>query len=121
MPLNDPEVKAAWLAKLRSGEIEQARGQLETPDGAMCCLGILMTVQDMKPSAFYKLNKNGPRWDEALNTDIVPYTYRQGLTIEEMWDLARRNDGDGANYAGDPDPIPPQSFAQIADHIEANL
>jgi hypothetical protein len=41
----DPEIKAKWVADLRSGNIKQARGVLVREDtGAMCCLGVL-TVQ----------------------------------------------------------------------------
>jgi hypothetical protein len=36
----NPEIKALWLAALRSGEYEQAKGYLNL-DGAFCCLGVL--------------------------------------------------------------------------------
>lgn len=36
----DPEIKARWLARLRSGEIEQGREYLGRGD-ARCCLGVL--------------------------------------------------------------------------------
>lgn len=37
----NPEVKAKWLAALRSGEYKQGRGQLHTPGNTFCCLGVL--------------------------------------------------------------------------------
>lgn len=40
----NPEMKAAWTAKLRSGEIKQARGVLQESDGSMCCLGVLCEI-----------------------------------------------------------------------------
>jgi len=120
MPLNNPEVKAAWVTKLRSGEIKQATGALERPDGSMCCLGVLMTVQGNKPHEFYNVEPcNDPRCDDPLSVDFVPTSFRNGLTIEEMHDLSNRNDGNpDSEIAGE---IKGQSFAEIADHIEANL
>lgn len=40
----NPEMKVAWTAKLRSGEIRQARGILQEADGSMCCLGVLCEI-----------------------------------------------------------------------------
>jgi hypothetical protein len=36
-----PEVKAKWLAALRSGEYTQAQERLKTYEGCFCCLGVL--------------------------------------------------------------------------------
>src|SRR5687767_3496429 len=41
----DPEVKARWVAALRSGEYQQARMRLRNGD-AMCCLGVLCNLYD---------------------------------------------------------------------------
>jgi hypothetical protein len=35
-----------WLAKLRSGNIEQTTGHLHLKDGSMCCLGILCSIAE---------------------------------------------------------------------------
>lgn len=41
----NPEIKQLWIAKLRSGEIKQTKGELtrRQPDGSLqcCCLGVL--------------------------------------------------------------------------------
>jgi hypothetical protein len=37
----NPEVKARWVAALRSGEYKQGAGQLRTAQQAFCCLGVL--------------------------------------------------------------------------------
>ena len=37
----NPEVKAKWVALLRSGEIQQAQTRLKDMEGKMCCLGVL--------------------------------------------------------------------------------
>lgn len=39
----DERIKALWLAALRSGEYEQAKGYLRT-SGGFCCLGVLCDV-----------------------------------------------------------------------------
>ncbi len=46
-----PEIKAAWLAALRSGEFKQGRGYLHriNPDGrgdTFCCLGVLCVLAE---------------------------------------------------------------------------
>jgi hypothetical protein len=42
----NPEVKAKWLAALRSGEYRQGKHALNTggPEGQFCCLGVLCEV-----------------------------------------------------------------------------
>jgi hypothetical protein len=37
----NPEIKAQWLADLRSGEYRQSTGALASIDGGYCCLGVL--------------------------------------------------------------------------------
>jgi hypothetical protein len=37
----NPEIKADWVAELRSGKHQQAYGNLKDDQGAMCCLGVL--------------------------------------------------------------------------------
>jgi hypothetical protein len=36
----NPEIKAQWVADLRSGQFEQGRGYLNM-EGKLCCLGVL--------------------------------------------------------------------------------
>ncbi len=40
----NPEIKARWVAELRSGRHVQGKGRLRNSDGSMCCLGILHGV-----------------------------------------------------------------------------
>jgi len=37
----NPEIKAKWVAALRSGEYVQGRGALRRDDNTYCCLGVL--------------------------------------------------------------------------------
>lgn len=43
MPMN-PEVKAKWVAALRSGGYKQARQALRNQEGGYCCLGVLCEI-----------------------------------------------------------------------------
>lgn len=38
-------VKAKWVKALRSDRYKQAKGTLRTPNGRMCCLGVLCHIQ----------------------------------------------------------------------------
>lgn len=40
----NPDVKAKWIAALRSGKYEWGRAFLRTPDSKFCCLGVLCDV-----------------------------------------------------------------------------
>lgn len=40
----NPEIKANWVAKLRSGEYQQSRNVLRTKDNKYCCLGVLCEI-----------------------------------------------------------------------------
>lgn len=42
----NPEVKARWVAALRSGEYTQGKGMLREADNCMCCLGVLCDLYD---------------------------------------------------------------------------
>lgn len=43
----DTEVKAKWLAGLRSSKFKQGQGQLHHPtNNTYCCLGVLCVVND---------------------------------------------------------------------------
>lgn len=43
----NPEVKAEWLAALRSGDYRQGRNQLKTEEGEYCCLGVACNLAVM--------------------------------------------------------------------------
>ena len=43
-----PELKAKWIAALRSGEYEQTTERMLDPEGGMCCLGVLADIQGLK-------------------------------------------------------------------------
>lgn len=70
-----PEAKKVWVDALRSGEYKQARSQLCTPDGKMCCLGVLIDV--------------------AVDTNWVETTvkeYPTGFSISTGWGIAGKDE-----------------------------
>jgi hypothetical protein len=98
----DAQIKAKWVAALRSGEFEQGRGALSSEHSygayrlrkanALCCIGVGCLV------AFNSANESGT--EEASK--------RLGLTDAQETALVGMNDAD-------------KSFLEIADYIEANL
>jgi hypothetical protein len=91
----DAELKAKWVAALRSGEYVQGTAYLES-DGKFCCLGVLCRVASI-PIPFE-----------------TPYLQDDTIIDRKVQEtLADKNDGLTIAF--------PLSFAQIADYIEANL
>lgn len=119
MKLN-PEVKAKWLAALRSGDYTQGRKQLKTPAGDYDCIGVLCDISGM--------GEWSPEADEDGGSSyLVRYnneTYRAWATaplpvrdwavethdMGEEWEaLVKLNDHNRL------------SFEEIATYIEAHL
>ncbi len=107
----NPEITAKWVAALRSGEYVQAKKQLRvtivSSDAedrfSYCCLGVLCEVAGI------------PYAPHCADLSEVVGEEDALLSQEVQDDLTFRNDGFGS-YKDNP-----QTFAQIADHIEANL
>jgi len=38
------EIRTEWLKRLRSGEIQQTKEKLGSPEGSRCCLGVLCDI-----------------------------------------------------------------------------
>ena len=126
----DPEFKVKWLAALRSGEYQQARGALltEVPGSpaAFCCLGVACNLIDSTrwqswEDQFMDYAEDEPvgpvdlGWGDldSGNTADLPF-----IDVGPAQELARLNDGP----LGQPNAISrPYSFAEIADWIEENL
>lgn len=97
----DPELKAKWVAALRSGEYKQTGGHLRycdlngNPKG-YCCLGVLCDVMDPEG------------WGARFHDDDagLPEPSMVGAHQPTLIDM---NDREG------------RSFAEIADFIEKNL
>ncbi len=92
--------KDQWLAALRSGEYRQGSGDLHK-DGRFCCLGVYAhAVHGCIPSSMSYM--------ASLSGYLEIYDLGEGFGQSVQAELAAMNDNG-------------QSFAQIADFIEANI
>ena len=99
----EKKLKVKWVKALRSGKYMQARRTLETRDGAMCCLGVLATIQGCD------LKEHKAKTGFNLKTATLPRGFNAGLSETMRNKLAGMNDKKSS------------SFAKIADYIAAKL
>jgi hypothetical protein len=92
----DQELKAKWVAALRSGDYKQCKGKMNLDD-TFCCLGVL---RGLLPQELRFID------DPALLTK--EQSLAVGLTPDRQRGLSTMNDSGN-------------TFAEIADHIERNL
>lgn len=94
-----PELKAKWVAALRSGEYKQGREVLRNGD-QFCCLGVLCDIIGL----------------EVLDGVYDPMGYeaaRKAIGQHDLSQFWHRNDGAHGTA--------PHSFHEMADYIEANV
>jgi hypothetical protein len=97
-----------WVAKLRSGTIEQGFGKLHQVNDKMCCIGVACVVAGIEPTRdrdtdwFYRYEGNSINLPESLQVKI-------NLSAGQQKKLVDMNDSTGFN------------FEQIADYIEQNF
>lgn len=108
------EIKQLWVAALRSGEYEQARGRLRDGD-TFCCLGVLCDLHH-KAGLGYWYGEYYADENEALPGAVVDWAGVPDFnpSIKDI-PLAVYNDGNST------DDIRPHSFQEIADLIEQHL
>lgn len=95
----DRGLKARWVAALRGGEYEQGPFCLYRPEtNKYCCLGILCKVID-KPVGVNEGWIDGPFYAPVV----------EAIGRDATYTLSHLNDRNS------------QTFAQIADYIDANL
>lgn len=95
----DADLKARWVAALRSGEYKQGRGQLQDTKNRYCCLGVLCRV------AGWKISSDGrhvtqPKMGYSIFFDVMSYS-----TSEQLWSMNDKKE---------------LTFNQIADWLEGN-
>lgn len=69
----NPEIKAKWVAALRSGDYDQARDYLHRIDGSMCCLGVLCDIHAKEVGEEWHLVKH-EGCNYYLDRDTLPPT-----------------------------------------------
>jgi hypothetical protein len=113
----DPELKAKWVAALRSGQFQQAREALRSRhehEVAYCCLGVLCTlipeVHFTVDDAYYQ-DEIGEKHD-ADGELPLPVREIAKIGTKTVIRLIQMNDGKDDR---------PHSFSEIADYIEENL
>lgn len=136
------DIKAQWVAALRSGEYEQGNSVLRTPDDKFCCLGVLCDLAAkagvIDEPTFAKDYDDGYRYGTHVDavseveypgdTSYLPETVRKWADVDmnprvdyegRTESLASLNDGT-ESFDGTMD-LRRHSFAEIADLIEASL
>lgn len=110
----DAELKTKWLAALRSGEYEQTTGMLRRDD-TYCCLGVLCDVSER--GTWVKRGGAGTtwRWEYELAFDEAP-VYLDADLLDGRFDLPADVELDSIELNDDG-----ETFASIADYLEANL
>lgn len=116
----NPEIKAQWVAALRSGEYKQGAGWLNRGD-EYCCLGVLCElaakagVVQRHKGQFAHAYGDG-KADTYLPSEVVEWArVRSMRPAVDGEPLDKYNDG---NYdAG----LSPHTFTEIADLIEEHL
>lgn len=112
------ELKAKWVAALRSGEYQQTKGTLhrdsedkEVKAGKVCagycCLGVLQMVADGHIEA-NQVGIPSDEWAEEHSIDRYAMLIDSDGEVIDQWTLAQLND---CGY----------SFPEIADYIETGV
>ena len=103
-----PELKAKWVATLRSGNYSQGKSCLRDREDNCCCLGVLCDITE--PSKWHRLDQALSWRHEANRFDFPTEALMKswGLTGHQAHKLASLNDH-GA------------TFTEIADYIEKNV
>jgi hypothetical protein len=119
----NPEVKARWVAALRSGEYKQAKNSLRKQD-AFCCLGVLCDLYDSSQwhgVAYGEEHKTGlPTLEVMTWAEFEPYSNSRTLfktpkvvISGETLDLDEHNDkGRSRPRASAAEPLPPRAVVR---------
>lgn len=120
----NPEIKAKWVAALRSGEFEQGRGVLHTRaasgrEDRYCCLGVLCDIAIREGLAVAKGTANFSDVSYDGDSAFLPWKVVEWAGLEGGNPAVRRDDGlvDTLSFYNDQG----KSFDEIADMIEEYL
>lgn len=113
----NPEIKAKWVAALRSGEYRQAQRKLRGNASDFCCLGVLCDLVNPSGWMAYDAGQGATPFrfkhrdgDTDYAISMPPSDVLRAVELDRgiAANLAERND-DG------------ELFADLAEFIEANL
>lgn len=114
------EIKAAWIAALRSGEYEQVASALRVKD-RFCCLGVLCDLASKQGVGEWLDTDKAFIADTGdSKTDYLPYAIQEWAGLSDGdplvvgGSLAEHNDGTGSVEHA-------HTFTEIADLIEQHL
>lgn len=102
----DAQLKQKWLEALRSGEYKQGKHVLRTQQDEFCCLGVLCHV--VSPNGWSTDSEGGFFYGDRKG--YLPVEISRATAFPTGHELALA----GMNDNG-------ESFAEIADWIEANI
>lgn len=116
----DPSLRELWIDALRSGDFPQIAGRLKVykEDGealGYCCWGVLAELCSVPVTKIMGLGEFNFGSGTSINLPSREWVESHGVPHKIRDLLADMNDGDGQYVDA------PQTFAQIADYIEANL
>lgn len=126
----NPEIKAQWVAALRSGEYEQAKGVLSIqqpvidPKWRHCCLGVLCDLA-VKAGLPLTVTEDDSLTNAALErsydgqTAALPHSVMEWAGLDDIFPVVFIEQGDAADLAALNDNG--KTFPEIADLIEASL
>jgi hypothetical protein len=103
----DTDIKTKWVAALRSGKYKQGKKTLKSHDDRYCCLGVLCELMGVVWESY---QGDTYYYVDGMYCAMPPVEVadKAGLTLDEMVTLGHMNDRG-------------ETFARIADHIEASL
>ena len=104
------QLKAAWIAALRSGKYEQGKGRLRTNEDKFCCLGVLCDIVDNTKWKWGGVCNRSHLYENDIA--LLPSSLNKILFTDI--ELIRQQTLTSMNDSG-------KSFKEIADYIEANL
>lgn len=112
----NPEIKAKWVAALRSGEYKQGKDRLRSRDNKFCCLGVLCNLH---AQAHPEIAAMQPRADAYMGEEgYYPAAVAEWAGLRHRM-LTVSIEGNDSNIASHNDRG--ATFEQIADAIEAQL
>lgn len=119
------ELKTKWIEALRSGRYRQAQNVLRDPSGAMCCLGVLLDVDQPTGWGAERINRFHRHCVEHVNSsdsdaqDFLGLKYRESQGLE--FSVIRNGDPAKALHVLTEMNDSGRSFSDIADWIEENV